>query len=274
MARILVIEDNDANLSLMNYLLKAYGHSVESARDGLEGLELAHRGQADLIVCDVHMPKLDGYEIARRLKADPAFVTPLIAVTALAMVGDRDKVLAAGFDGYIAKPIEPTDFVSEIESYLQGAVQVAPPQASAGAAVSPSPPQTPGPRVLVVDDSPVNHQLTRALLAPFGHQLSFVIDAEAATAVLRTQDFDLVISDLHMPDDDGLALLARIKAEPRWRSLPVMLISSSSDGTADARRARELGAADFILRPIEPEQLLAAIAASLSTGAAGGGNAR
>ena len=118
MARILIIEDNRDNLALMSYLLNAFGHEVESACDGLIGLELAHRGNADLIVCDVHLPKADGYEIARRLNLDPAFRTPLIAVTALAMVGDRDKVLAAGFDGYISKPIEPTSFVAQIEAFL------------------------------------------------------------------------------------------------------------------------------------------------------------
>lgn len=102
----------------MRYLLTAFGHEVDSARDGIEGIAMAQRHWADLVVCDVHLPKADGYEIARRLRARPDFATPLIAVTALAMVGDREKVLAAGFDGYISKPIEPTTFVSQIEAFL------------------------------------------------------------------------------------------------------------------------------------------------------------
>lgn len=118
MARILIIEDNQDNLNLMRYLLTAFGHEVDSARDGIEGIAMAQRHWADLVVCDVHLPKADGYEIARRLRARPDFATPLIAVTALAMVGDREKVLAAGFDGYISKPIEPTTFVSQIEAFL------------------------------------------------------------------------------------------------------------------------------------------------------------
>lgn len=119
MARILVIEDNPDNLELMTYLLKAFGHEVFSAQDGAEGLELVRLGALDLIVCDVHLPKVDGYEVARQLKSDPRLQRiPLLAVTALAMVGDRDKVLTAGFDGYLAKPIDPQVFVPQVETFL------------------------------------------------------------------------------------------------------------------------------------------------------------
>src|SRR5437868_1108483 len=104
--RILVIEDNPTNLELMTYLLNAFGHTTLSASDGEEGVEVALRTRPDLILCDLALPKLDGFGVARRLKADPDLKdVPLIAVTASAMVGDRDKVIAIGFDGYITKPI-------------------------------------------------------------------------------------------------------------------------------------------------------------------------
>src|SRR5918999_3982372 len=119
-ARILVVEDNPANLDLMAYLLKAFGYTPLTAQDGEEGLEIARQEEPDLIICDVQLPKLDGYEVARWLKSHPRLRTiPLVAVTALAMVGDRDKVLAAGFDGYIAKPINPQTFVEQVEHFLQ-----------------------------------------------------------------------------------------------------------------------------------------------------------
>ena len=118
-ARILVIEDNPTNLDLMGYLLKAFGHTVLTAIDGEEGLEAVRREALDLIICDVQIPKFDGYEVAARLKNHPVFgKIPLIAVTALAMVGDRDKMLTAGFDGYISKPINPETFVREVEAFL------------------------------------------------------------------------------------------------------------------------------------------------------------
>lgn len=118
--RILVIEDNPASLELMIYLLRAFKHTVFTAIDGEEGLEMARREILDVIVCDVHLPKVDGYEVASRLKKHPVLRRiPLIAVTALAMVGDRDKVLAAGFDGYIDKPITPEIFVKQVEAFMK-----------------------------------------------------------------------------------------------------------------------------------------------------------
>ena len=118
-ARILIIEDNPANMELMAYLIQAFGHSVFQAYNGEEGLEVARRELPDLVICDVHLPKMDGYGVLQQLKSEVAlrhiFV---IAVTALAMVGDREKLLAAGFDGYLGKPIEPETFVFQIEKFL------------------------------------------------------------------------------------------------------------------------------------------------------------
>lgn len=124
MARVLVIEDNPANLELMAYLLRAFGHQPLEAVDGHTGLATARDAAPDLILCDVQLPGLDGYGVARALKADPVLRgVPLVAVTAFAMVGDRDRVLAAGFDGYLAKPIVPETFVKEVEAFLRPALR-------------------------------------------------------------------------------------------------------------------------------------------------------
>lgn len=119
-ARILLIEDNATNLDLMNYLLHALGFDVECATDGVSGLEAARSGAYDLILSDILMPDLDGYELARQVKADERLKTiPLVAITALAMAGDRDKIIAAGFDGYISKPIDPQKFRAQIQPFLK-----------------------------------------------------------------------------------------------------------------------------------------------------------
>ncbi len=118
-ARILVIEDNPTNMELMRYLLQAFGHTALAASDGRQGLISARYERPDLIICDIHLPKLDGFGVVRKLKDDPCTqVVPVIAVTAQAMVGDRDKLLNAGFDGYICKPIEPECFVAQVDAYL------------------------------------------------------------------------------------------------------------------------------------------------------------
>jgi CheY-like chemotaxis protein len=132
-ARILIIEDNPANLELMSFLLQAHGHTVLSAPDGESGVELACRERLDLILCDVQLPRLDGYGVVRELKAKETWWrVPLIAVTAFAMVGDRERMLGAGFDGYLPKPIEPEAFVREVEAFLRRELRASSPRGSSG----------------------------------------------------------------------------------------------------------------------------------------------
>jgi len=120
--RVLLVENNPASLALMQYLLKASGYTTLTATDGREGVVVAQRETPDVILMDLQMPVLNGYEAARQLKDIPALRgVPIIAVTAFAMVGDRDKILARGFDGYIAKPITPERFVSEVEGFIASA---------------------------------------------------------------------------------------------------------------------------------------------------------
>lgn len=118
-AIILVIEDNEQNLYLSRFLLEKNGFHVIAARSGPEGIELASRIRPDLIVLDIQLPEMDGYSVARALRQTPALkVVPMVAVTSYAMVGDREKALAAGCNGYIEKPIDPETFVAEIGKYL------------------------------------------------------------------------------------------------------------------------------------------------------------
>src|SRR3989442_6180471 len=142
-ARILIIEDNPTNLELMVYLFRAFGYAPLTARDGTEGLEAITREAPDLIICDLEMPGVDGYQVGRQVKSRSRLQkVPVVAVTAFAMVGDRDKVLMAGFDGYIPKPINPANFVREIEAFLpppQSSSERPEPHASPGGAASPPP---------------------------------------------------------------------------------------------------------------------------------------
>ena len=117
--QILIIEDNPDNLYLITYLLKSAGYEPLVAIDGVEGLATAKRELPDLVLCDMHMPNKDGYEVAREFQSDPSLsMIPLIAITSYAMVGDRERILAAGFDHYISKPIQPETFVQEVEALL------------------------------------------------------------------------------------------------------------------------------------------------------------
>lgn len=119
MASVLVVEDNHTNLRLMTYLLRAFGHQTVSATNGEEAVAAAQAARPDLVLMDLHMPVMDGFDAADHIRALPGFEgVPIVAVTASAMVGDRDKILARGFHGYIAKPITAETFVQQVERYL------------------------------------------------------------------------------------------------------------------------------------------------------------
>ncbi|MBL8445419.1 MAG: response regulator [Zoogloeaceae bacterium] len=118
-ARILVVEDNEASLELVRYLLAARGHQVLTAEDGGAGLRLARTQAIDLVISDLQMPNMDGYEFLAGIRADTRLQgLKVIAVTAFSMTGDRNKILVAGFDGYLAKPIDPETFSLQIEEWL------------------------------------------------------------------------------------------------------------------------------------------------------------
>lgn len=117
--KILIIEDNEVNHELVKYLLVAARHSTLSAWDGEQGLHVAQETPPDLVLCDLQMPVMDGYAVVKQLKADHQLRSiPVIAVSASSMSGDSEKAIAAGFDGYISKPIEPETFVRQVEAFF------------------------------------------------------------------------------------------------------------------------------------------------------------
>jgi CheY-like chemotaxis protein len=116
---ILLIEDNEANRYLVTYLLEKHGYAVAAAADGAAGIALAAEIRPALILLDIQLPRMDGYEVARVLRRQPDLArTPIVAITSYAMAGDRERILAAGCDGYIEKPIDPETFVSDISRHL------------------------------------------------------------------------------------------------------------------------------------------------------------
>lgn len=118
-ARILLIEDNAQNRYLVRFLLEKRGHVIFEAETGPLGMQLAAQVRPDLILLDIQLPGMDGYEVARALKCDSQLQSiPIVAVTSYAMVGDREKCLEAGAEGYIEKPINPESFAAEIERFL------------------------------------------------------------------------------------------------------------------------------------------------------------
>jgi two-component system, cell cycle response regulator DivK len=122
--KILIIEDNEQNMYLMTFLLESHGYEIVQAYNGRDGICRAKELRPDVILLDIQLPELNGYQVAEELRKNQSLCTiPIIAVTSYAMAGDKERVLAAGATGYIEKPINPHTFISQLHEYLPPILQ-------------------------------------------------------------------------------------------------------------------------------------------------------
>ena len=272
-ARVLIIEDNQANMDLMSYLLAAFGHRPLCAYDGEQGVAMARAELPDLILCDLHLPKLDGYGVVRQLKDDPATAAiPVLAASALP-VGDGGQALrAAGFDGHLPKSLEPDTLIPSMELFLPPALrELGAPEAGipagpadpAGAAPAPAQPRA---RVLLLDAASDGSGLVSSILAHYGYVLTVAANAGQA-ADCAGQRFDLLLCDIdpRRAQPDGFPASALL----HWPALPLVLIRPSADEAVDgllngAARPRML----LLSHPLEPQQLADAVEQCLAAGVA------
>ena len=118
--RILVVEDQEDNRQILRDLLANAGYDMIEAEDGEQGVAAANNERPDLILMDIQLPVLDGYEATRRIRTNPDLKSvPIIAVTSYALAGDEDKALAAGCDGYVSKPYSPRELLAKVRAYLE-----------------------------------------------------------------------------------------------------------------------------------------------------------
>jgi two-component system cell cycle response regulator len=265
-AHILLVEDNPTNLDLMAYLLEAFGHRVIRAHDGRAGLDLAASTNFDIILADILMPRMDGYEFVRLVKEQNSNGPPVIAVTALAMVGDRERVLQSGFDGYIAKPINPESFVHEVDVFLaDGLRSIAPlrPQSPQPTPVATRPVGKPSAAitqtVLVVDDIATNIEVVRAAIESAGYNIVGVQSMRQALEAVNGRIPDLVIADVLMSNGSGFDLIRAFKSDRALAAVPFIFLTSSNWHDVDRSRGIALGAKRFLRRPIEPQLLLSEV---------------
>jgi two-component system cell cycle response regulator len=267
--KILMIEDNKYNLDMMSYLLKAFDYEPRVAMDGEEGLREAHRGPLDLILCDIQIPKTDGYGVARSIKNDAELKSvPLVAVTAFAMVGDRDKVMNAGFDGYIPKPINPETFIAQVEAFLKfeqrAAISAA--RDKTPAATAPERPKSGRrARILVVDNLPHKIYLLRSILEHSNYEVIEATNVDQALHLIRNSKVDLVVTDLHMPEKSGFDLVHALRADPQLRHIPILVHTATYMAEYDYAEAHRVSAEIIIKCPVDPMDLLKRIESCLRT---------
>jgi two-component system cell cycle response regulator len=268
--RILVIEDDPSSMELMFYLLTAHGYVTTTAARGDDGVAAIRNHPPDLVICDMQVPGLDGYAIVAQLKSDDKLRSvPLVAVTALAMVGDRERVLAAGFDAYVSKPIDPSTFVTQIEPLLKPELRRRLPPPSPANVVKASfvPPRA---TIVVVDDTPENLELTSSILGPSGYRVLGAATVSAGMELIRAHKPSMIISDIGLPDASGLDLLRTVKADPDLGCIPVLVITATYTDSPTRDAAMQLGASRFLVRPLEAPDMLREVESCLAGTSPGG----
>jgi CheY-like chemotaxis protein len=252
MAKILVAEDSPDIRALIEMLLQADGHEVTSVSDGRAAVRAAQDAGPDLILMDLSLPIVSGWEAVRQIRSDPSTAAvPILAVTAHAMQGDRERALAAGCDGFIPKPISEETFAASVTTFL-GARRPLFPQAGAeGRAELPA--SEPG-RILVVDDHPEVAELLKTDLESDGHRVVVATSSARALEVFGQEDpFDLAVIDVMLGGDSGYTLTQALN-ERAVDYVPILMLTA---GTIDREKGYAVGADDFIGKPIESVELRA-----------------
>jgi diguanylate cyclase (GGDEF)-like protein len=250
MAKVLVVEDNPANMKLTTLLLRSAGHNVLRAVDAEAGLELARDEHPDLILMDVQLPGMDGLAATTILKADPATASiPIVTLSALSMKSDLERGQQAGSDAYIVKPLRYNELYSVMEDLLQE------PAPSATEADAPgSPDATPPATILIVDDDGPNRRLLEVLLGPEGYVTRTAGGGSGALASIADHPPDLILLDDKMPGLSGQQVAKTLKADPTTRNIPIIMVTIQTDREARLA-ALEAGAEEFMSKPVDRAEL-------------------
>ncbi len=257
---ILVVEDDHLNMKLMRSILALGHYQILEAGEAETGLELAARHHPDLILMDIQLPGLDGLGATRRLKQTPELAKiPVIALTGLAMDGDRENALAAGCDDYISKPINTRTFLASIRERLAPVEKAPAPPAAEPPTTVTGPGQS---KILVVDDDPMNVKLISAILSKDDYAIVTAYGGEEALRITRAENPDLILLDVMMPVMDGYQVTREVKGDPVTAGIPIIMVTALN-GTEDKVRGLESGADEFLTKPVNRAELLARVKSML-----------
>jgi two-component system, cell cycle response regulator len=266
-ARILVVDDVPANVKLMEARLSAEYFDVITALSGQEALAMCERAQCDIVLLDVMMPDMDGFEVCRRLKANPStHHLPVIMVTALDQASDRVKGLEAGADDFLTKPVSDVVLIARVRSLVRlkmmtdelrmravtsREIGIENPAREAIADTGK------GGRVLVVEDRKGSYERLQSMLA---NEHEVEVETDPADALFRVADggYDLVVVSLGLENFDGLRLCSQVRSLERTRTMPILAIAEAEDSTR-LMRGLEIGINDYLIRPIDKNELLARV---------------
>lgn len=266
-ARVLIVDDVRANLKLLEVRLSAEYFEVVTATSGAEAIDIAERGLCDIILLDVMMPGMDGFETARRLKSSPATLhIPIVMVTALDQPSDRVRGLEAGADDFLTKPVNDLALITRVRSLSRLKVVIDELRMRAVTSheigVTPDVADTTnetgeGGKILIVDDRQSSAERLHDVLVG-KHTVDVESNPQEALFRLADGGYDLLLLNLDLQNFDALRLCGQVRSLERTRHLPILLTTEPGD-QARLLRGLDLGANDYIVRPIDKNELVARV---------------
>ncbi|RDL52145.1 Response regulator PleD [Ensifer sp. M14] len=262
-ARILVVDDVPANVKLLEARLLAEYFDVLTAGDGHTALSLCETTPVDLVLLDIMMPGIDGFEVCERLKANPRTAhIPVVMVTALDQPSDRVRGLKAGADDFLTKPVNDLQLMSRVKSLvrLKNVSDELRLRAQTAQTIGlqelarQDRPDEPG-NILLVDGRGSSQERLQRALKPIA-EVSVISDPQAALFEAAENNFDLVIVNANFDDYDPLRLCSQLRSLERTRFIPILLITEQGNDEMIVR-ALDLGVTDYIIRPVDPNELVA-----------------
>jgi two-component system cell cycle response regulator len=266
-ARVLIVDDIPTNVRLLEARLTAEYYDVLTASSGREALAICATNDLDIILLDVMMPEMNGFEVCAALKADPkTHHLPVLMITALDQTSDRVRGLEAGADDFLTKPVDDVQLMARVKSLVrlkaltdelraraQTSQQIAVEEAlQAMDAIS-----TEAGRILLIDSDVRHAERIRGYLAAH-HQVDIIANPQDAVLQVAGKDYELAIVSMALGDFDPLRVCSQIRTLEHSRNLPIILIAEDAD-RARVMRGLDLGVNDFIMRPVERTELAARV---------------
>jgi CheY-like chemotaxis protein/signal transduction histidine kinase len=255
MPSVLLVEDNPITRKLVRFALQHEGVELSEAHDGATALAMAAARRPDLILQDLLLPDMDGFDLVQRMRDIPSVrAVPILAFSGLLSQLDEKRISGSGFTDFVTKPIEPSKLVRIVRAHLPSADA---PPASFGAQR----------RIILADDDEVQRKLSVFRLARLGFDVVDVAEGHAALAAARAHRPDAIVTDAMMPGLDGFGLCAAVRQDAALKDVPIVLVTSTYVDEADRELSRLAGANQFVIRTPDLREMISALQSVLAGGA-------
>ncbi|MBU6442644.1 MAG: PleD family two-component system response regulator [Alphaproteobacteria bacterium] len=269
-ARVLVVDDILSNVKLLEAKLTAEYFEVVTAYSGQEALERIEEHEPDIVLLDVMMPGMDGFEVCRRIKHNPKTAhVPVVMVTALDQPSDRVAGLEAGADDFLTKPVDDAALFARVRSLVRlklmmDELRMREATGQNMGLVDPADSlieDNLSGRILIIEDRPESVAWFKAALSP-PHEISAVDAFEEAVVRVRGGDYDLIVVSLGLRGFDGLRLCSQLRSLPEGRNVPILVVVSDGE-RRKLNQALEMGVNDYLSRPVDRNELVARVRTQL-----------